>query len=150
MKKIVLPAVFISGITLGVGASEIANNGLFVFKSGDPIIASEVNANFEYLNTKIEEIKAFSVVTNKSFTCDGDQGGHGEFRLNGNKTIENNDIFPIGGPATNWDYSVKTGKFTLNTTPATLLSISYNYDEAHYVLRIVPENSALESFSCIY
>ncbi|MBK8187849.1 MAG: hypothetical protein IPK77_11755 [Cellvibrio sp.] len=57
-KNILLLAVFFVGACFGAVASEIAKNGLFVFRAGDPILASEVNANFDLILKRIEVLES--------------------------------------------------------------------------------------------
>ncbi len=45
------------GIGIGASVASELKNGLYVFKFGDPILASEVNANFELLHTKIAALE---------------------------------------------------------------------------------------------
>ena len=57
-KKSLLLAIFGMGVITGVIAKEVSENGLYIFKSGDPIVASEVNANFDFLLQKIVILEA--------------------------------------------------------------------------------------------
>lgn len=53
------PWILTLALGIGIGASVASElkNGLYVFKSGDPILASEVNANFELLHAKIAALE---------------------------------------------------------------------------------------------
>ncbi len=50
--------VFLLGSVVGVMASELAESGLYTFEPDTPIIAAEVNSNFEFLLQKISILEA--------------------------------------------------------------------------------------------
>lgn len=147
-KKIFISAIFSAGVAIGAVASEVASSGLYTFKSGDPIVASEVNANFELLSNELAEMKATAFILNDSFDCEGDDGGRGYFGLWANNTVPENDIYIQNGTATQWSYSVMSNTFTLNTTPNIELSITAITNDQTYLLRIEPVDPMLEKYSC--
>ena len=144
-KKTLIPAVFLCGMAFGALASEIASNGLYIFKSGDPILASEVNSNFDLLYNMIEEVKLLDLVTNTSYYCDGDISASGYFQLSSNYTVRNNDLF---ASATSWSFDRENQSFILNSIPETELKISPKENDATYEIRIEPTDSSIEKVSC--
>lgn len=144
-------AVFLLGGALGAIASEQLNNGLYQFKAGDNIVASEVNANFTLLNNKIEEMKALDHTIEIPLNCKDSSGVEaGYFYLLRNKTILDNTIFTNNGPATHWSYSLQDNTFSLDSDPVTELVITPNYDpEIEYEMNITVKGSPTESYNCI-
>ena len=144
-KKYVIASTFIIGTAFGALASEMAINGLYIFKAGDPIVASEVNSNFELLNKRITTLEKTQVITEKWWDCTGDEGGYASFVLDAGGSIYYNESLTPTQDSTAWTYSYENATFTLNSTQEYTASIT-SIDASS--IRVVPEDISLESFTC--
>ena len=144
-KKVLTIVIFSAGCAVGAVASEIASNGLYVFKSGDSIVADEVNSNFEFLNKRITIIEKTNVITGVQWICEGDEGGYADLRLSVTGSVNGNDSLTPTQDATAWTYSYENDTFTLNSSQEYEVTISLASDND---IRIIPLDDLLESYTC--
>ncbi|CAA0110320.1 Uncharacterised protein [BD1-7 clade bacterium] len=139
-RNTLLIATFAIGTTVGAIASELASNGLYVFKAGDSIVAAEVNSNFDLLYSKMEALRKRSV-TNildsypGSLECAGDDNSIGNIRFNVDGTISSNTIY---AGATEWAHAEGVDQIVVNTVPPISLSVSYSETASSAPIRLEP------------
>ena len=144
-KKALTIIIFSAGFAIGAIASEISSNGLYIFKSGDSIVADEVNSNFELLNKRITIIEKTYAITDNSWNCEGDEGGYANLRLEATGSIHSNDSLTPTQDATAWTYSYENDTFTLNSSQEYEATISLTSDNN---IRVIPLDDLLESYTC--
>ena len=145
-KKALTIVIFSAGCAVGAVASEISSNGLYIFKSGDSIVADEVNSNFELLNKRITIIEKTNVITGVRWMCEGDEGGYADFNfsISGGMPLGFDRISPTQD-ATAWTYSYENDTFTLNSSHEYEATISRTSDND---IRVIPQDDLLESYTC--
>ena len=102
--KKLIAGVFSLGIIVGAVASEQLSNGLYKFKSGDAIIADEVNANFELLQGRIEELQKSAGLTKMlgHWDCTGEMGLIGELYFDSDGSFSTSTIVLASAAVGQW------------------------------------------------
>ena len=153
-KSIFITSIFSAGIVFGAVASEIAENGLYLFNSGDPILASEVNANFDYLLQKITilEAKLASYESNGtldpvigSWSCVAGDGTSGfiVFRDGGGYSESGVSIF--NGWASAWARAAE-GVYIITGNGQNTSNITFSNN--NYNMHVVPDRNYLDTLDC--
>jgi len=153
-RNVILSSIFTLGIAVGAIASEIAENGLYQFNSGDPILASEVNANFTYLLQKITilEAKLASYESNGtldpvigSWSCIAGDGTSGfiVFRDGGGYSESGVSIF--NGWASAWARAAE-GVYIVTGNGQNTSNITFTNN--NYNMHVVPDRDYLDTLDC--
>ena len=154
-KNIVTALIFTSGITLGAIASEVAENGLYKFVAGDPIMASEVNANFDYLLQKVTILEAKLASYERdgtldpvigSWSCAAADGSSGfiVFRDTGGYSETGVSIF--NGWASAWARASE-GIYIITGNGKDTSSITFTNQNSN--MHVVPDRSFLDTLDCV-
>lgn len=153
-KNTIIASVFLAGAAIGAFASEVAESGLYLFKPGDPIMASEVNANFDVLLQKISalEAKLASFESDHtlepvvgSWSCLSDEGNSGflVFEENGRFSESGVDVF--NGIAAAWSHA--SGDIYIITGNGTN-QVTITFSNENQSMRLVPDLSFKDKVTC--
>ena len=145
--KKLISGIFVIGTVFGAVASEQLSNGLYQFKSGDPIFAEEVNANFTLLQGQIDTLLQMEANSRLmgSWNCEGDLGSYEYVSFNADYTFSS-DTAAIAQEASGTWSNIETGKYNLNTVSGdSVITVTVS---RHNQVRLVTENGSLDNFTC--
>lgn len=153
-KNMVVILFFLSGLGIGSVASELAQNGLYIFKSGDPILASEVNANFDYLITKVTILEAKLAAYEKngtldpvigSWSCVSNRGTSGFIVFRDNGGYSQNGVSIFNGWASAWARATE-GVYIITGNGSNTSNITFSNSNTN--MHVVPDRDYLDILDC--
>lgn len=145
-KKLVLGA-FILGTVLGAVANEQVSSQLIKFNAGEPIIADDVNFNFESLQKQIDEISNNLVIQNLYYCSSEDDSVYGYLYLLSNGVVDVNEIYSDYGETKTWYYKQAENRVILEGNVDVSLEF-IKIESSEFTIQIIPDDNSLKTVNC--